>query len=197
MVVSRVIKQRTEDSFGFVNILPLKRIQRVKERDWLVDPGKSSQVIISFSQLNLFDIFLLPWGWIVLISLAQQLRLCVKRPLLESAGSCLSHLTALMFSLSVGYAQSLSHLQLYATPGTVAHRLPCPSLSPGVCSNSCPLSQWCYLTISSAVTPFSFCFKSFPASGSFPVSRIFASGGQSIRISVSATVLWIFKVDFI
>ena len=54
-------------------------------------------------------------------------------------------------------------------------RLPCPSLSPGVCSNSCPFSQWCYPTISSSVTHF-FCPQSFQASGSFPMSRLFASG---------------------
>ena len=68
-------------------------------------------------------------------------------------------------------------------------RLPCPSPSPRVCSNSCPLSQWCHPTISSSVAPFSSCPQSFPASGSFPVSWLFASGGQSIGASVSAWVL--------
>ena len=62
-------------------------------------------------------------------------------------------------------------------------RPPCPSLSCWVCSNSCPLSQWCHPTISSSVIPFSSCPQSFPASGSFPVSRFFASGGQSIGAS--------------
>ena len=65
---------------------------------------------------------------------------------------------------------------------------PCPSLSPGVCSDLCPLSQWCHPTISSSVIPFS-CPQSFPASGSFPVSRLFASGGQIIRVSPSVSVL--------
>ena len=68
-------------------------------------------------------------------------------------------------------------------------RLPWPSLSPGVCSNSCPLSQWCHPTISSSVVPFSSCPQSFPASGSFPVSQLFASGGQSTGASASASVL--------
>ena len=68
-------------------------------------------------------------------------------------------------------------------------RLPCPSLSPGVCSNSCPLSLWCQPTISSSVSPFSFCPQSFPALGSFLVSWLFASGGQSIGASASASVL--------
>ena len=63
--------------------------------------------------------------------------------------------------------------------------LPCPSPSPRACSNSCPLSQWCHPTISSSVAPFSSCLQSFPASGSFPVSQLFASGGQSIEASAS------------
>ena len=67
-------------------------------------------------------------------------------------------------------------------------RLPCPSLSPRVCSNSCLLSRWCSLTSSSA-TPFSFCLRSFPALGSFPISQLFTSGGQSINIKALATVL--------
>ena len=67
-------------------------------------------------------------------------------------------------------------------------RLPCPPLSPGACSNSCQLSQWCHPIISSSVVPFS-CLQSFPASGSFPMSQFFASGGQSIGASASASVL--------
>ena len=63
------------------------------------------------------------------------------------------------------------------------------SLSPRVCSDSCPLSQWCYPTISSSVIPFSSCPQSFPASGSFLKSRLFISGGQSIKASASAQVL--------
>ena len=68
-------------------------------------------------------------------------------------------------------------------------RLPCPSLSPGVCSNSFPLSWWCHPTISSSVSPFSSCPQSFPASESFTMSWLFASGGQSIKPSASASVL--------
>ena len=68
-------------------------------------------------------------------------------------------------------------------------RSPCPSPTPGVYPNPCPLSQWCHPTISSSVVPFSSCLQSFPASGSFPVSQLFASGGQSIRVSASASVL--------
>ena len=73
-----------------------------------------------------------------------------------------------------------SRVQLSVTPWTTAHGLPGPSLSPRACSNSCPSSQWCHPTISSSVIPSSSCLQSFPASGSFPVSRLFASGGQSV-----------------
>ena len=67
-------------------------------------------------------------------------------------------------------------------------RLPCQSLTPGAYSDSCPSSQWCHPTISSSVIPFSSCPQSFPASGSFPTSQIFASGGQSIGASASAVL---------
>ena len=68
-------------------------------------------------------------------------------------------------------------------------RLPCPSPTPGACSNSWPLSRWCHPTISSSVVPFSSCLQSFSASGSFPLSHFFTSGGQSIGVSASAFVL--------
>ena len=68
-------------------------------------------------------------------------------------------------------------------------RLPCPSRTPRACSNSCPQSQWCHPTISSSVVPFSSCLQSSPASGSFQMSQLFASGGQSIAVSASASVL--------
>ena len=67
-------------------------------------------------------------------------------------------------------------------------RLLCSSPTPGVCSNSCPLSQWCHSTISSSVIPFSHCLQSFPASQSFPMSQFFSSSGQSIEASASASV---------
>ena len=74
-------------------------------------------------------------------------------------------------------------------PGLQHTRLPCPPLSPGVCSNSCPSSQGRHPTISSSVIPFSFCPQSFPASGSFLISQLLASGGQSIGASALASVL--------
>ena len=76
-------------------------------------------------------------------------------------------------------------------------RLLCPSLSPWICSNACPLSQWCYPTIRFSVAPF-FWPQSFPTSGSFPMSQLFTSGGQSIGTSASASVLLVnFRIDFL
>ena len=68
-------------------------------------------------------------------------------------------------------------------------RPPCPSPTPGVHSNSCPLSRWCHPAISSSVVPFSSCSHSLPTSGSFPMSQLFSCGGQSIGVSASASVL--------
>ena len=85
--------------------------------------------------------------------------------------------------------QSLSRILLFVTPWTAAHRPPCPSSTPRDYSNSCPLSQWCHPTISSSVVPFSSCPQSFPISGSFQMSPLFTSGGQSIGVSASASVL--------
>ena len=75
-------------------------------------------------------------------------------------------------------------------PNVLQHtRFPCPSLSPRACSNSCPLSRWCHWTISSSVAPFSSCSQFFPASESFQMSRLFASGGQNIGALASTSVL--------
>ena len=68
-------------------------------------------------------------------------------------------------------------------------RPPCPSSTPRVYWNPCPSSRWCHPTISSSVVPFSFCPQSLPASGSFPMGQLFTSGGQSIEVSASASVL--------
>ena len=85
--------------------------------------------------------------------------------------------------------ESLSYVDSLQPHGLQHARLPCPSPTPGACSNLCPLSQWCHSTISSTVVPFSSCLKSFPASGSFPMSWLFALGGQSTGVSASASVL--------
>ena len=93
-----------------------------------------------------------------------------------------AHFSSVQFSPSV-MSNSLRPHGLQQT------RLPCPSLSPRVCSNSCPLSQWYHPTISSSVIPFSSCLHSLPASGSFLMSPFFPLGGKSIGASASAPVL--------
>ena len=84
----------------------------------------------------------------------------------------------LLFSHSVMFDSSRPH-------GLQHARLPCPSLSPGACSNSCPSSRWCHPATSSSVIPFSSCLQFFPASGAFLMSQPFMSGGQSIGASAS------------
>ena len=92
------------------------------------------------------------------------------------------------WSSSVHFSRSVMSDSL--RPHGLHHaRLPCPSPAPRAYSNSCPLSWWFYLTISSSVGTFSACFQYFPAKGSFPMSQFFASGGQSIGVSASAAVL--------
>ena len=91
--------------------------------------------------------------------------------------------------------------QLYLTdslrPRGLQHaRLPCPSPTPRACWNSRPSSWWCHPTISSSIVPFSSCLQSFPASGSFPMSQFFASGGQSTGVSASASVLLVNNQDW-
>ena len=84
--------------------------------------------------------------------------------------------------------QSLSRVQLFVAPWTAALQAPLSFTIPWVSSNSCPSSQWCHSTISSSLAPFS-CPQSFPASGSFLMSWLLASGSQSIGASASASVL--------
>ena len=85
--------------------------------------------------------------------------------------------------------QLLSHVQVFATPWTAACQASLSITNSQSCSNACPSRQWCHPTISSSVVPFSSCLQSFTASGSFTMSQFFASGGQSIRASASASVL--------
>ena len=94
--------------------------------------------------------------------------------------------------------QSLSRVRLFATPWIAAARPPCPSPTPGVHSDSRPSSQWCHTAISSSLVPFSSWPQSLPASESFPMSQLFAWGGQSTGVSALASFLrkqhsWIIK----
>ena len=91
-----------------------------------------------------------------------------------------------------------SHTWLFATPWTAAHRLPCPSVSPRVYPNTCPLSWGFHPTISSSVDPFSSCPQPFPVSGSFPKSHFFTSGGQNMELQLQhQSFQWIFRIDFL
>ena len=118
---------------------------------------------------------------------------CMENPMDRGAWQATVHRAAKswthMHSVQFSSVQSLSRVWLFATPWTAAHRPPCPSPTPGVYPNSCPLSQWCHPTISSSVVPFSSCPQSFPASMSFQMSQPFPSGGQSIGVSASTSVL--------
>ena len=89
----------------------------------------------------------------------------------------------------ISSVQPLSRVRLFRPHEPQHARPPCPSPTPGVYPNSCPLSWWCHPTVSSSVIPFSSHLQSFPASGSFPMSQFFSWGGQSIGISASASVL--------
>ena len=114
-----------------------------------------------------------------------QFKLCTKdyiRTMYPAWGQFLLSVSAVQYSPSVMSNSLQPH-------GLQCARLPCPSPTPRVYSNSCPLSQWCYPTISSSVDPFSSRLQSFPASGSFAMSQFLPSGGQSIGVSASASVL--------
>ena len=102
-----------------------------------------------------------------------------------------------ILSLHFSSVQSLSSVQLFGPHALQHTRLPCPSPSPVACSNSCPSNQWWHPTISSSVSPFFSCLQSFPATGSFSVSEFFVSGGQSIGVSASASVLPVNSQDWL
>jgi len=94
----------------------------------------------------------------------------------------LSSISSVQFSHSVVSNSLWPHEPQHARP-------PCPLPTPGIYPNPCPLSRWCHPTISSSVVPFPSCPQSFPASGSFQMSQLFSSGGQSIGVSASTSVL--------
>ena len=94
-----------------------------------------------------------------------------------------------IWMIETGQYMAISSVQLCLTNELQHARPPCPTPTPGAYLNSCPLSRWCHPTVSSSVVPFNSCPQSFPASGSFQMSQLFASGGQSIGVSASTSVL--------
>ena len=108
--------------------------------------------------------------------------------------NCLHHfLLKACLSQEVVVVQSLSHVQLFEHHGLQDSRLPCPSPSPGACSNSCPLSRWCHPTISSSVNPFSSYLQSFPASVSFPRHWWVSSSHQVTKVFHWIIAIWEIK----
>ena len=124
---------------------------------------------------------LAPWPGIKPIPFTCEGQVLTPGPLGKSRVVCLFSLSSVQVSCSV--------VSNYLRPYGLQHaRLPCPSSTPGACSNPCPSSRWCHPTISCSVVLFS-CLQSFPASGSFPMSQFFASSGQSIGVAPLASVL--------
>ena len=101
----------------------------------------------------------------------------------------LPHCRQILYHVQFSSVQFLSHVRLFATPWTTALQACLSITNDRIHPNPCSLSQWCHPTISFSIVPFIFCPQSFPASGSFPMSQLFAWGGQSIGVSASTSVL--------
>ena len=133
--------------------------------------GQCSKAVSSRTQpLSRLSPFLAEWSWA---------RAAASSPSLE-----ITRISTPGLVVVVVVVQSAKSYGLQSH-GLLPTRLPCPTLSPRICSNPCPLSWWCHLTISSFVVPFCSCPSSFPSSRSFPMSRLFTSSGQSIGVSAS------------
>ena len=137
----------------------------------IIDPSPSTMFLSVFGNCGLAEIFL-------------YIKSCTYSP-----NHMIIHQTLRLFWQRLLLLFSCSVLSNSLQPLGLQHaRFPCPSPSPGACSNSCPLSQWCHPTTSSSVVSFSSCLQSLPASGSFPLSRLFTSGGQITGASASTSV---------
>ena len=123
----------------------------------------------------------LPW-----LEFQQSYQICELRSLWDDSSLC--YCLVATASVQFNSVQSLSRVWLFATHEPQHARPPYSSPTPGVYPNPCPSSQWCHPTISSSVIPFSSFPQSFPELGPFPMSQLFASGGQSIGVSASTSV---------
>ena len=125
-----------------------------------------------------------PAGWYSDFTYTLEKLLCCVQKKLNGGKSRYKVTSRSLLNQSVQFSHSVFSESL-RSHGLQHARPPCPSPTPGVYSNSCPLNQWYYPTISSSLIPFSSCLQSSPASGPFPMSQFFASGGQSIGVSTS------------
>ena len=166
---------------------------------WLPVTFKKSRQALVVSALTHCSISTDIWSFLQLVAcpepflvfpLCTRCALCLEHPSLFPLFAC----SYLSFKVQWGLIQSVQFSHSVVSDSLRPHepqhaRPPCPSPTPGVYSNSCPLSQWCHPTISSSVVPFFSCPQSLSASGSFPMSQLFAWGGQSIGVSASSSVL--------
>ena len=156
-----------------------------------------NHLILSFYLLFFFSFFISPYlVWINFIFITT-----TRMTVIHYISTHSSETVIFTWKLTKSSAPLLRYSVTQSRPTLWSHgsqhaKLLCPSVSPGVCSNSYPLSQWCYLTISSSAAPFSFCLRSFPASGSFPMSRVFTSSGQVLEFQ-HQSLKWIFRIDFL
>ena len=127
-------------------------------------------------------------GWVLNVVSHLEFAVWKSSSFLKPFGYSILGFSSVQFSHSVMSNSLWPHELQHSGP-------PCPSSTPGVHPNPCPLNQWCHPTISSSVLPFSSCPQSFPESGSFQMSQLFASGGQSIGVSASTSVLTINTQD--
>ena len=163
-------------NLGFASLHKFSSVQSLSHVRLFVTPWTAThQASLSFTD---------SWSLLKLMSIesvmpSNHLILCYPLLLLPSI---LPSISSVQFSRSSCIRLLQPHESKHARP-------PCPSPTPGIHPNSCPSSRWCHPSISSSVVPFSSCSQSLPASESFPMSQLFASGGQSIGVSALASVL--------
>ena len=173
-----------------------KRFSRMS-KEWNGAPGLFDQVsFMSFQLLTVFIVSGLHFFFGNSKYLNENFNICCRMQSICWVAFCTRLIT--FFSCCVAVAQSLSCVWLFATPWTATLQAPLSSTICWSCSDSCPLSQWCYLTISSSATPSSFFLRSFPASRSFPMSQFFPSCGQVLELQLQPqSFQCIFRVDFL